>query len=85
MMAPYTRTEKAFAEKKISRECHTCLLIQTRVGVEGWRGGGRTSQVVLVCLREIRGLRNKREARRYFADSAQAAGTDVLPMKHDVI
>lgn len=41
--------------------------------------------MVLVCLREIRGLRNKREARRYFADSAQAAGTDVLPMKHDVI
>lgn len=84
-MMARTPGRKRLLQKKISRECHTCLLIQTRIVVEGWRGGGRTSQVVLVCLREIRGLRNKREARRYFADSAQTAGTDVLPMKHDVI
>lgn len=52
---------------------------------EGGRTKKKASQVAAECLKEIRGLRNMREVRRYFTVSAQAHGTDILPVKHDVI
>lgn len=47
------------------------------------QGGRGASQVAAECLKEIRGLRNMCEVRRYFTVSAQAHSTDVLPVKPD--
>lgn len=52
--------------------------------IDKW-GKKKASPVAAECLKEIRGLRNMREVRRYFTVSAQVHSTDVLPVKHDVI